>query len=151
MLYESFNYIIIITYFLRKIKFFLMAGEVGVEPTHNAFRERRATITLLPNIYKTEIKRDFYKIFLKYCFLLYLSLSYIYIISYFLIKIKYIFIKLAERVGFEPTHDFTRLEVFKTSLFNHLSTSPFKRQTIANFPSVRGALLTSPHLRDRAL
>ena len=26
----------------------LLAGEVGVEPTHNDFRDRRATFTLLP-------------------------------------------------------------------------------------------------------
>lgn len=29
----------------------LLAGAVGVEPTHNGFRDRRATITLSPNIY----------------------------------------------------------------------------------------------------
>ena len=28
----------------------IMAGEVGFEPTHNGFRDRRATFTLLPNI-----------------------------------------------------------------------------------------------------
>ena len=31
---------------------------------------------------------------------------------------------MAERVGFEPTHDATRLVVFKTTLLNHLSISP---------------------------
>ena len=29
---------------------FDMAGEMGLEPIHNGFRDRRATNTLLPNI-----------------------------------------------------------------------------------------------------
>ena len=97
-----------------------MAGEVGVEPTHNAFRERRATITLLPNVYKTDIKADFGRILI--IFAVSVFILHIYYIIFF--KKNQIFIKLAERVGFEPTRDFTRLEIFKTSLFNHLSTSP---------------------------
>jgi hypothetical protein len=32
--------------------------------------------------------------------------------------------KMAERVGFEPTKDYSPLLVFKTSAFNHSATSP---------------------------
>ena len=32
--------------------------------------------------------------------------------------------RMAERVGFEPTLPLRTLAVFKTALFNHLSTSP---------------------------
>ena len=32
--------------------------------------------------------------------------------------------KMEDRVGFEPTHAFTRLLVFKTRLFSHLSIYP---------------------------
>lgn len=50
---------------------------------------------------------------------------------------EYSFQIMADKVGFEPTHDFHRLLRFQRNLLNHLSTYPYLESVIGFEPMVR--------------